>query len=80
MAIGPEATDVAMSANDYALLWKGAIIGGIVTFIVTAVAFVVDKVFADYWYGLSFLKPKYNHSLTGSGFRVFELKGAAIRS
>jgi hypothetical protein len=62
------------SATDGAL-WKGVVYGALASFLIAAVVFVLDKTFGDFWYSLSFYRPKHRQKLAGSGRRVYELTG-----
>lgn len=36
---------------------------------------IIDKLFGDYWYVLSFHSPRYSQKLSGSASRIIDLKG-----
>ncbi len=71
MPVEPDAAAAAAQAAADIALWKGIGYGALVS----AVLFVLDKVFGDYWYALSFYRPKHQQKLAGIGMRIYGLTG-----
>jgi hypothetical protein len=78
--MNPDVAALAAQEAPNAILWLGVLYGTLGSFLVAAIFFIIDKIFGDYWYNLSFYSPKHTVRLNGTGVRIFDLKGKSLAS